>query len=79
MSVQSPHFWSLSSDKYVGGIKIEVSFNCDPRYVTMSVRSMLAQVIRFFLIKIDNLKFKKIDFLDWNRRRLHSNRLSVSN
>ena len=44
MSVQSPHFWTLSSEKFVGGIKIEVSFNCDPRYVTMTVKSMLAQV-----------------------------------
>jgi zinc transporter 5/7 len=44
VSVQSPHFWTLSTDKYVGGIKIEVSFNCDPRYIMMTVRTMLSQV-----------------------------------
>ncbi len=44
LSVQSPHFWTLSSDKYVGGIKIEVSFNCDPRFVSMTARSLLSKV-----------------------------------
>lgn len=50
LSVQSPHFWTLSSDKFCGGIKIEVSFNCDPRYVSQKTRSLLTQV--YFLEKI---------------------------
>ncbi|RNA01757.1 zinc transporter 7 [Brachionus plicatilis] len=45
LSVQAPHFWTLSSDKFCGGIKIEVSFNCDPRYVSLKTRSLLTQVI----------------------------------
>ncbi|CAF0853229.1 unnamed protein product [Brachionus calyciflorus] len=54
VSVQSPHFWSLSSDKYCGGIKIEVSFNCDPRYVQQTVRSMLLQIgIQEVYIQVD--------------------------
>jgi solute carrier family 30 (zinc transporter), member 5/7 len=48
LSVQSPHFWTLSSDNFVGGIKIEVSFNCDPRYVSNTVKSMFAQVSQLF-------------------------------
>lgn len=44
LSVQSPHFWTLCSEKFVGGIKIEVSFNCDPRYVSMTARSLLSRV-----------------------------------
>lgn len=54
VSVQSPHFWTLSSDRYCGGIKIEVSFNCDPRYVTQTVKSMLSQIgIQDVYIQID--------------------------
>lgn len=54
LSVQSPHFWTLSSDKYVGGIKIEVSFNCDPRFVSMTARSLLSKIgINDVYIQID--------------------------
>ena len=54
LSVQSPHFWTLSSEKFVGGIKIEVSFNCDPRYVSMTTRSLLNKIgITDVYIQID--------------------------
>lgn len=54
LSVQSPHFWTLCSEKFVGGIKIEVSFNCDPRYVSMTARSLLSRVgINDAYIQID--------------------------
>lgn len=54
LSVQSPHFWTLSSDKFMGGIKIEVSFNCDPRYVMQTVKSYFAQIgIHEVYVQID--------------------------
>nr|CAG4646405.1 EOG090X09D3 [Macrothrix elegans] len=33
-SVQEPHFWTLSSDKYIGALKLELKPEADPRYVT---------------------------------------------
>lgn len=66
VSVQSPHFWTLSSDRFCGGIKIEVSFNCDPRYVTQTVRQMLLQVILksniLFLILLKFFFYKRLAF-----------------
>lgn len=55
LSVQSPHFWTLSSEKFTGGIKIEVSFNCDPRMVANTTRQLFTQ------IGIDDL-YVQIDF-----------------
>ena len=31
--VQEPHFWTLCSNFYVGGLKLEVSRDADPKYV----------------------------------------------
>jgi len=54
LSVQSPHFWTLCSERYVGGIKIEVSFNCDPRYVTLTAKSLFKQIgVEDLYIQID--------------------------
>lgn len=54
LSVQSPHFWTLSSEKFTGGIKIEVSFNCDPRLVANTTRQLFSQIgIHDLYIQID--------------------------
>lgn len=54
LAVQSPHFWTLCSGKFTGGLKIEVSFNCDPRYILLTTKSMLAQLgIEDAYIQID--------------------------
>lgn len=54
LSVQSPHFWTLSSEKFTGGIKIEVSFNCDPRMVSNHARQYFSQIgISDLYIQID--------------------------
>lgn len=54
LSVQSPHFWTLSSEKFTGGIKIEVSFNCDPRLVANTTRQLFSQIgISDLYIQID--------------------------
>lgn len=54
LSVQSPHFWTLSSEKFTGGIKIEVSFNCDPRLVSNHTKQLFAQIgIEDLYIQID--------------------------
>ena len=31
--VQEPHFWTLCSNYYSGGLKLEVTANADPKYV----------------------------------------------
>ena len=31
--VQETRFWTLCTKYYVGGVKLEVSTNCDPKYV----------------------------------------------
>jgi len=38
LSVQEPHFWTLCSDIYVGTLKLEVSRNADPRYITQNAQ-----------------------------------------
>lgn len=54
LSVQSPHFWTLSSEKFTGGIKIEVSFNCDPRLVANTTRQLFSQIgVHDLYIQID--------------------------
>lgn len=54
LSVQSPHFWTLSSERFTGGIKIEVSFNCDPRLVSNTTRQIFSQIgVTDLYIQID--------------------------
>lgn len=54
LSVQSPHFWTLSSTNFTGGIKIEVSFNCDPRLVANTSRKLFKDIgINDLYIQID--------------------------
>ncbi|KAJ8977633.1 hypothetical protein NQ317_003610 [Molorchus minor] len=53
-SVQEPHFWTLSSDYYVGAIKLEVSKNVDPKYVVSHTQMILASVgVRQLYVQLD--------------------------
>ena len=33
LNVQEPHFWTLCSNYYVGGLKLEVANDADPKYI----------------------------------------------
>ncbi len=33
LNVQEPHFWTLGSNYYVGGLKLEVSSDADAKYI----------------------------------------------
>jgi hypothetical protein len=32
-AIQETHFWTLCSNYYCGGLKLEVSANADPKYI----------------------------------------------
>lgn len=77
--MQSPHFWTLASSNFTGGIKIEVTFNCDPRHVTNTVKSMFSQVnqilIEIKMCAVINLLLI-FEIKGWCQRIVCSNRLS---
>lgn len=53
-SVQEPHFWTLSSEYFVGAIKLEVSKNVDPKYVITHTRMIFEAVgVRQIYIQLD--------------------------
>lgn len=53
-SVQEPHFWTLCSDFYVGGIKLEVSKNVDPKYVVSHTQMIFASAgVRQVYVQLD--------------------------
>lgn len=53
-SVQEPHFWTLCSDVYVGGLKLEVSKNVDPKYVVSHTQMIFAAVgVRHLYVQLD--------------------------
>lgn len=53
-SVQEPHFWTVCSDFYVGGIKLEVSKNVDPKYVVSHTQMIFASVgVRQVYVQLD--------------------------
>lgn len=53
-SVHEPHFWTLSSDYFVGAIKLEVSKNVDPKYVINMTRAIFESVgVRQIYIQLD--------------------------
>lgn len=53
-SIQEPHFWTLSSDYFVGAIKLEVSKNVDPKYVITHTRMIFESVgVRQVYIQLD--------------------------
>ncbi len=33
LNVQEPHFWTLGTNYYVGGLKLEVSSDADAKYI----------------------------------------------
>lgn len=42
--VQEPHFWTLCSDYYCGGIKLEVSANADAKYIVSHTQMIFRSV-----------------------------------
>lgn len=53
-SVQEPHFWTLCSDIYVGGLKLEVSKNVDPKYVVTHTQLIFAAAgVRQLYVQLD--------------------------
>lgn len=53
-SVQEPHFWTLCSDVHIGAIKLEVSKNVDPTYVTTHTRKIFESIgIKQITIQLD--------------------------
>ncbi|KAL3288431.1 hypothetical protein HHI36_002877 [Cryptolaemus montrouzieri] len=53
-SIQEPHFWTLCSEVYVGGVKLEVSKNVDPKYVTSHTQMIFASVgVRHLYVQLD--------------------------
>lgn len=53
-SIQEPHFWTLCSEVYVGGVKLVVSKNVDPKYVTSHAQMIFAaEGVRHLYIQLD--------------------------
>lgn len=53
-SVQEPHFWTLCSDVHIGALKLEVSKNVDPKYVTTHTRMIFEAIgIKQITIQLD--------------------------
>lgn len=53
-SVQEPHFWTLCSDIYVGGLKLEVSKNVDPKYVITHTQLIFADAgVKQLFVQLD--------------------------
>lgn len=53
-SIQEPHFWTLCSDYYVGGIKLEVSKEADSKYIVSHTQMIFAAVgVRQIYIQLD--------------------------
>ena len=46
LNVQEPHFWTLSSNYFVGGLKLEVSSDADAKYIV----SHTQMIFRYFFI-----------------------------
>ncbi|CAL8109016.1 unnamed protein product [Orchesella dallaii] len=56
VSVQEPHFWTLCSDVYVGSVKLEVSRNGDPRYITQNAQLIFQGIgVKKMTIQLDFL------------------------
>jgi len=56
LSVQEPHFWTLCSDVYVGSVKLEVSRNADPRYITQNANLIFQGIgVKKMTIQLDFL------------------------
>ncbi|CAG0881460.1 unnamed protein product [Darwinula stevensoni] len=54
VSVQDPHFWTLCTDVYCGGVKLEVLPNADPRYITSHTHMIFTAVgIKQLYVQLD--------------------------
>ena len=47
--LQETHFWTLCSNYYCGGLKLEVAATADPKYVLLSVTSVLSVLLTVLL------------------------------
>lgn len=53
-SVQQPHFWTLCSNVYVGGLKLEVSPTADTKFILSHTHNIFAAVgVRQLYVQID--------------------------
>lgn len=53
-SVQEPHFWTLSSNNYIGCLKLEVARTVDPKYVVASTQMIFTAVgVRQLTVQLD--------------------------
>ncbi|EEB14912.1 Metal tolerance protein C2, putative [Pediculus humanus corporis] len=53
-SVQEPHFWTLCSNTYVGGIKLEVSKSADHKYIIRHTHMIFAEIgIKQLYVQLD--------------------------
>ena len=53
-SVQEPHFWTLCSNVYVGGLKLEVSPTADTKFILSHTHNIFAAVIFLLLVDFAN-------------------------
>jgi len=60
-SVQQPHFWTLCSNVYCGGLKLEVSPTADTKFILSHTHNIFAAVritvFLFYLILIGSSVF----------------------
>ncbi|KAK9497855.1 hypothetical protein O3M35_003767 [Rhynocoris fuscipes] len=53
-SIQEPHFWTLSSDNYIGVLKLEVSKVADPKYIVSHTHMIFAAVgVNHLYVQLD--------------------------
>ncbi|XP_058792001.1 zinc transporter 7-A isoform X2 [Phymastichus coffea] len=53
-SVQEPHFWTLSSDSYIGCLKLEVARTVDPKYVVAHAQMIFQSVgVKQLTVQLD--------------------------
>ncbi|CAD5111705.1 DgyrCDS996 [Dimorphilus gyrociliatus] len=54
-SVQEPHFWTLCSDVFCGGVKLEVSPKADTKYILSQTHSIFTSVgVKQLYVQIDH-------------------------
>jgi len=51
-SVQQPHFWTLCSNVYVGGLKLEVSPTADTKFILSHTHNIFAAVTLFMIVSM---------------------------
>ncbi len=54
VGVQTPHFWTLCSDKYEGAIRLEIRQNADYRFIMKTAKYLFTQIgVSNVFIQID--------------------------